>query len=244
MTALDLIVSAMQTIGVLAQGETPNADESAAVLARLNDLIDTWNTERLYIFTVQSALYALQAAKASYTIGTPGTTDFNATRPVLIESANVVLATSLLREPLDLLNSVQWAAIPEKTIQGLRPLKLYPDMQFPNATLYFWPVPSLAAGGASQVELFTWQALTSFALLTTAVSLPPGYQKALRYNLAVDISGEFGVQPDELTAAIAVDAKSAIQKMNAQILPGPVGEVTRGEHPERGIPQPAPAAPQ
>ena len=45
-TANDQINGALRLLGVLAEGETPSAATSQDALAALNQMIDSWNTER------------------------------------------------------------------------------------------------------------------------------------------------------------------------------------------------------
>jgi hypothetical protein len=49
-TAGDQINRALRLLGVLAEGETPSADMSNDALTALNQMIDSWNTERLSVF--------------------------------------------------------------------------------------------------------------------------------------------------------------------------------------------------
>lgn len=238
----DLIVSVMQLMGALTQGETPNTDEQTSIFNRLNELIDAWNTDRLNIFTVQSALYGLVASKGTYQIG-PGAADFNVARPVNVETAHVVSGAGI-RSKMDMLNSLEWAAIKEKTVQALMPYRFYYDAQFPIANINIWPQPSLAAGGATNIELFTWQPLAAFASVSSVVSLPPAYLKAIRYNLAVDLAPDFGLQLQPQVAPIATASKQEMRMLNAQILPGPLSRETYGDIPEHGFPGSTPTEQQ
>jgi hypothetical protein len=52
-SAADQINRALRLLGVLAEGETPSASVSQDALMALNQMIDSWNTERLSIFSTQ-----------------------------------------------------------------------------------------------------------------------------------------------------------------------------------------------
>ena len=52
-SAGDQINGALRLIGMLAEGETPSAATSADSLTALNQMIDSWNTERLSVFSTQ-----------------------------------------------------------------------------------------------------------------------------------------------------------------------------------------------
>jgi len=49
-----------------------------------------------------------------------------------------------------------------------------------------------------------------------AISLPTGWERALIYNLAIDLAPEYGQQIDGMIAKIAGDSKAAIQRTVAK----------------------------
>lgn len=214
MTALDLITSSLRLVGVLAGNEVPTANESTVGLQYLNDMVDSWSTQQMLIYAKVNETFALVANQQSYQMGT-GAPDFNTARPQKIENAiwqQPQGATNYNLE-IDIINQDQWAALTVPTTQSNIPTKLYVNYTFPYATLYFWPVPLQA----NNLILWSWKQLAEFAALTTAVSLPPGYNKALRYNLAVELAPEFGRTPSDLVITQAVDAKADIKRMNNRV---------------------------
>ena len=56
-TAGDQINGALRLLGVLAEGETPSAETSQDALNALNQMIDSWNTERLSVFSTQDQVF-------------------------------------------------------------------------------------------------------------------------------------------------------------------------------------------
>ncbi len=57
-TANDQINGALRVLGVLAEGETPSAATSQDALTALNQMIDSWNTERLSVFATQDQVFS------------------------------------------------------------------------------------------------------------------------------------------------------------------------------------------
>ena len=55
-TAGELINGALRLIGMLAEGETPSAATSQDALDAMNQMIDSWNTERLSTFSTQDQI--------------------------------------------------------------------------------------------------------------------------------------------------------------------------------------------
>lgn len=222
MTGNDLIASAMRLCGVLANGENPEASEAQDAFLILNQMIDAWTADRLMIFTVnRSGPYSLTPGQQTYTMGpvvVPGIPQLVAVRPPSITAMGVIVLTNPLQPleiPLEMLTDQQWAAIPVKNIQSSIPLKVWDDGGFPNRVLSFWCVPNTLV----QVVPYVWQALQQFADLFTDYTFPPAYLKALRYNLAVDLAPEFGVENlNPITAAQAITTKAEIKKVNSPII--------------------------
>jgi hypothetical protein len=216
MTSNDLIASSLRLIGVLASGEVPSAAEANDAFNILNQMLDSWNTERLAIFTVQRQVVVPATLKQAYTVGVGG--DFNIPRPPRIDRIGVISlqnSSEPLELPVELLTDVGWEAIPVKNISSSLPLKVWNDLGYPLMTLSFWPIPNVEINFA----LYTWTALTQFPDLVTDQEFPPGYLKALRYNLAVDLAPEFGVQQvPQVVVAQAAESKGKIKALNQPLL--------------------------
>ncbi len=93
MTVNDLITDALTLLEELMPGQTPSPDDQTVCFAALNALLDSWSIERLSIYTVKRVQFTLTAGQQDYTIGPTGA-DFTNERPVLIQTAVIVLATS------------------------------------------------------------------------------------------------------------------------------------------------------
>ena len=215
MTGNDLIASSLRLIGVLASGETPSGAEASDALVILNQLLDSWQTERLNIFTITISEFPLVAGTQTYTLGPGGT--FNTTRPAKIERMSIV---SLLNQaqplelPLEMLTDASWQAVPVKIISSTLPVYVYDDGAYPLRNLNFWPIPSII----DNVRIYGWTALNSFPDLSTDVTFPPGYFKALRYSLAVDLAPEFGRAVPPEVAQQALFSINKLKALNAPII--------------------------
>lgn len=214
-TVNQLISDSMKEVQAIAAGETPTAAEAQDCLTRLNRMIASWNTERLSIFTIKISAYTLVPNQQVYTIGPGG--DFDDDRPQSIEEANIILNTvsPSTRQPLALLNDLQWSLIRVQNVPNTIPQALYNDGAYPLSNLYLWGYPT----GNLQLELYTWQQLSQFTALTQTVSFPPGYEEAIMYGLSVRIAPMFGVEVSPITTSMAQSSKAAIQRLN---LPSPV----------------------
>lgn len=213
MTVRDLITSSFRLIGATATGETLTADEANNALVALNDMLETWITQKLLIYSQVPETFSLVANQYLYTWGTGG--DFSSARPQKVENVNWLQTsgTTTVELPIEIINQDQYAAISVKGTTSNLPTRVWPVFDYPLAKMYFWPVPSIAGS----VKIWSWKALTAFASLDSVLSLPPGYSRALRYNLAVELAPEYGRPLDPAVIELAIESKSSIKRMNTQI---------------------------
>jgi hypothetical protein len=52
------------------------------------------------------------------------------------------------------------------------------------------------------------------ASLTDAINLPPGYRRALIYNLAMDLCDEWGKEPSRMVTVTATESKKWLKRNN------------------------------
>lgn len=201
-TALSIITKAMQKAGILTKSESPSADETADGLDMLNDMLSSWSNESLMIYARVTESFTLSGGTASYTIGSGAT--FNTSRPIEIVQAHVRQVGGNIDYPISMVSDEIYQGISDKTIQSI-PYMLNYTNAFPTATINLFPVPDQAFA----LYLTSQKELTQFAL-SDVVSLPPGWKRALIYNLAIELAPEYGQQVDSVTMKIANDAKSAI----------------------------------
>lgn len=210
-TALTIIEAALRNIGAIAIEETVSAGEAQDALNLLNNMIATWNTENLMIYSVSPEVFPVVANQASYTMGPGG--NFNTARPVLIE--NAYMRDSAGNDyQISIVNYEVYSAIISKYTSSALPTVMYDNQDFPLKTLTFWPI---ASDASYSFVLWTWKAITSLPILTTPIILPPGYQSALEYNLSVWLSPRYGkvISPD--LRDLAVSTKAQIKKINYEV---------------------------
>jgi hypothetical protein len=115
--------------------------------------------------------------------------------------------------PITPIGAERFNAIPVKTSGGLGPAVVYIDEAWPAATLYFYPVPSAAV----TVTLLCQTQITAFADLTTDYSLPPGYARALAFDLALELAPEYQVKVDQMFVRRAEAAKRGVSRLNSRV---------------------------
>lgn len=206
-TALGIITSAMRKAGILTKTESPSADEAQDGLEMLNDLLASNANDGLFVYARTLESFPLSGGVADYTIGTGGT--FNTPRPVFIASAYVRIAT--LDYPLTIIQDEDYANIGIKSI-GSIPYWLNYTNAYPLATIRLYPVPS----AAWTLFLLSEKQLSEFTLNQT-VSLPPGWDRYLKNQLAIEMAPEYGQQAPDETVEIASKAMAAIKRGAARV---------------------------
>ena len=205
-TANDIINRALRSLSVIGQGESADPDQAADCLVALNDMLASWANESLMLFQVVQDQITLTPGKKDYTIG-EGAFDVNTVRPVEVLQAFVRLNGA--DYPVDVVSRDMYQRITLKSTSSNIPTFLYYDTGFPASTLRLWAVPSQA----NVLFIDSQKPLTGFSALSAAVSLPPGYERALRLNLAVELMPEFQVSNPRLDM-MAREAKAGIKRSN------------------------------
>jgi hypothetical protein len=208
-TAADQINGALRLIGQLAESEVPTAAASQDALTALNQMIDSWNTERLSIFSTQDQIFSWAPGLISRTLGPSG--DFNGNRPILLDDATYFKdPASGISYGIKMINQQQYDGIAVKTVTSTYPQVLWINMSYPNIEMYVYPVPTKVL----EWHFISVEELTQPATLTTTLAFPPGYLRAFRYNLACEIAAEFGVEPPPTVARIAMTSKRNLKRIN------------------------------
>lgn len=215
MLVSDLIASSMRLLGAIASGEGPTTTEQTDAFAALNAMLDAWNTQQLLIFTTSRWVFTLTANKGIYTIGQSGTPDLATARPAAIARAGLLLVstTPSAEFPLHIYTEGEWASVAIKGLQSSLPTGLYYEPDYPNGQVVLWPTPT----AANQVALYLDQPLTQFATVGDTVSLAPGYLKAIRYALAVELAPEFGIDAPPVVVQQALLAMQYLKTTNVKL---------------------------
>jgi hypothetical protein len=205
-TASDIIRRSLRLIGAIAGGETPSSTEETDALQVLNAMLDSWNTESLAVYALRDETLTLTGA-ASYTIGGGGALD--TTRPVKIEAAYERLGDNDYH--VTLASADAWCRIAAKSTSGEVAEWLYYEPSYPLGTLYLYPKPTTGV-----LHLVTRVPLAAYSA-TDSLVLPPGYQDAITYHLAIRLAPEYGRPVTPELAALARAAKDNIQRVNFRV---------------------------
>lgn len=214
-TALDLIGQSLKIIGVLAAGESVQAADAKDCLTCLNQMLDRWSNEKMMVYHITSSLYDIVPGVGTYSIGPGATWDTGVRRPIMVQKwgafVRQTISPSLYNDyKLDYIPADRYANIFLKKLTTNFPSSWTFETAWPVGTIKLFPVPTLAL----QFGLNSFDQFSTFNL-TDYVELPPGYESAIVYNLALDISPQYGVDPMPMVLKRANQAKINLQTTNS-----------------------------
>lgn len=207
-TATTLIQDAMIEIGAIdAADPAPSNNELAYGLRLLNYMLSDWSNRRIRIYTTTQYSKALTSGTSEYTIGSGG--DIDEARPTVIEGMFVRDSGG---------NDYAMAALTEREYRNIvdkdtsaRPTSYLYQGDYALGKIALYPAP-----GDSSYTLYIdcLVPLTAIASLTTSVSLPPGYEEAIRTNLAIRLVPAYGKAVNQATAVTAANSLAALTATN------------------------------
>ncbi len=207
-TASDVINGALRLIGALAEGETPSAATSNDALSAFNEMLASWDTERLSVFSTQDQTFTWPANVTSRTLGPTG--DFVGVRPIQVDDATYFIGANGLSFNVELINDLQYNSIALKTVTSTYPSALWVNNTYPDVTLTVYPVPTQALVW----HIISVDTLSQAAALSTTLAFPPGYLRAFRYSLACELAPGFGVEPSPQVKRVAMVSKRNLKRIN------------------------------
>lgn len=220
-TVRELIRKSMLDMGALTDGGEPTDTEASDALAVLNDMLGEWSNDGVTNIYRSWELFDLEANRIEYTIGANETglpddesgIDFITKRPIAIVTSYVRIGS--VDYPLsNISDSTYNDTIPIKSTGGI-PQQLSYDNGFPIARIRLYPVSS----SGQKLFLLSEKGLDKFENLNENVQLPPGWNSALRYNLAFRLCLQFGQKPSPELAKFAFDSKDSIASAIARNRP-------------------------
>jgi len=200
MVTADLIRATLRLIGAVSSSETPQNDESSDALEAMNMLLSSWGATRFLSASTGKVTKAMTGV-SSYTIGSGG--DIDTTRPTSIY--NAYWSTGGLDYPLQNLDYSDYERIGIKTVGGIPEyICLKPDN--PLSTVFLFPVPANGTLTIDNVRPATELGLDD------EFPYPAEWQRAVKFNLAIELAPEFGFQVTPELMALAEDSKAIVMR--------------------------------
>jgi hypothetical protein len=210
-TTRDLINGAGRLINIIQQNEAMTGDNLNIALYSLNHMIDSWSNNRLMIYSIKQFEFPL-TGQQTYTLGPGG--DWDVPRPMKIETAYARLQPGSPQQ-LDIamqpLTVQQYASIAVKKTPSTFPFAYYDNNNYPLRDITLFPIPS----GPANIVLWLREPLIDLDDIDAEVMYPPGYERAFRFNLAVELAAEFGKTCSPEVIARANNSINELQRLNS-----------------------------
>lgn len=200
----DQIVSlALRKLGVLEIGDTPDANSIANASMSLNLLIKQLSTEGLRIWKVSELIIPLTASKTSYTLGgsssdlmydslapTVAITD----KPLKVIQGfyRNIQSTPVIDTPVMIVSKQEYNVLGSKYSTGTANTIFY-DSKKLNGLLYVYLTPDTNAQTNLQLHIVAQMPLNDISLATDIPDFPNEWMNCLVWNLADQLSLEYGV---------------------------------------------------
>jgi hypothetical protein len=184
-TTNDIINNAFYLIGEITPDVIPPAPMIARGLFLLNDLLDSFSGEGVYIPTIKEITVTLIPGQATYIVSNIVPADFNFNR--LVELDFVTIQVQTIDYPVQvvdravILNNVRYPSL------QAQPSKVYIDRLDLQTNLTFYPTPNLAYTTKIRAKFM----LNSLALFQVINEMPRYSYRFLRYALGRELSSYY-----------------------------------------------------
>jgi hypothetical protein len=184
-TAERVIIYAYEDAGITQEGATPNSEQMARGMTRLNDIINLFCTQGLKLWTLVDTTVPLVAGQQAYTFMPGGSV--NMTKPLRVLEGYVLIANSSgTKRPIYAVSWSEWMRL--SNVQQEGPIsQFFVDKLYDKLLVRFWLIPDTTEA-TNEAHLLLQQQITNFSGLTETLMFPQEWFIALRWALADDLA--------------------------------------------------------
>lgn len=207
-TAADIINQALRDVGAIGLAQTAEAEDAAAALSTLNQMLGQWQVDGLAVYTFKDVSFPATGAGA-YTIGAGGSV--NRARPDSLEGA--FWRSGSVDYPLEVINSFEdYQLLTQKALTG-QPCAIHYQPTYPLGAVYVYPSPT-----SGDIHLTIREEFSEYASAAADLGLPKKYELAVRLSLAelLRVSYPDATGRPDLERA-AMKARRVLKRSNVQI---------------------------
>lgn len=210
MKAIEYIKGALRILQVLGEDVTLSDAEADNALEALNMMLESWSNDSLLVYSVTSESFSLTANHNPHTWAV--SEDFDSDRPVRLLSAKIIKSDST-ENNIPIMSYNDYSEINDKASTAEYPEYLYYDNDWPIGKVYLYPIPS----ASHTLVLYSEKKLQTASNLQTELSFPPGYDQAIKYNLALRLAPEYQLTAGEDARKIAEESLLLIGRNNRHV---------------------------
>lgn len=183
LTRNEIIASALRKLGVLAEGQTPSAQNYADGMMALNTVISQLRAVGMPLWARSE--YTFTPTTSTYTIGTGMTLS----TPFPVKLLQAFRTESGAKIPMEIVAREDFNILP--TSSSGSPIKINYQPFVNYGTISLWPTP--ASSNTSTITLVYQRPYQYFTTSTETMDFPEEWYSAIIYHLAVRLAPEWGV---------------------------------------------------
>lgn len=185
-----LIQGALRLVGGIGQGETPTTDQYTEAADALNMMVKAWMADGMPLWAITKYNFALTSGTAKYTIGDGQTLD--TPKPLKVIQAFLRNTSSNVDTPMRIITKNEYWNLGNKSSTGL-PIQVYYDPQNLSGDIYLFPTPDAVAQTSYEIHIIYQRPYENFDSATDTPDFPQEWHEAVKYGLALRLSGEYGM---------------------------------------------------
>ncbi len=181
-TTNELIINSLYLLGELGVGETPDSFMLSSGLELINELLDKFAADSIYIPYLTELSFNLVAGQSSYTISDMVDANVINNRIIDLSFANYTVpsAGQGIIYPLQIINKAQYYGVTRLTPLNTRPGFIFLDKQDTRSIVTLYPAPDQPYPCLLGVKCMLDKLIANQSL----TELPPFYYGFLKYCLA------------------------------------------------------------
>lgn len=174
----DIIKAALRKIRAIRQGEQPKPEQTAEAAHALNSMVQSWQSDGVFLWTVAETVQPWSENTTSYTI--------NSNNVLSID--NIFFRSDNIDHPITIMEEDEYTSIPNKSMSGI-PSKVLVRKTLTSYSIYIYPVP--INSGILRYNAVT--RLQDFDMALDNPDFPVEWSDALIWGLAHTLAPEYGV---------------------------------------------------
>jgi len=202
----ELIEGSFRLGNITPAGESLEAFQTAEGLRVLNQMLAAWSVDRQGVHAITKETLSIVSGTSEYAIGSGAT--FDTTRPNRITFAFV--RENNQDYPVKIMDREWYASRLNKSGSTGRPYEVLYEPTYPSGTLTFYPQPD----SNYELHLHSVKPLAVYSSANDDLNLPPEYEQAIEYNLAIAIANRYGETVGQETAMVADDSLKKLKRLH------------------------------
>jgi len=181
-TTNELIINALYLIGELGVGETPDSFMLSSGLELINELLDKFSADSIYIPYLKELSFTMVASQPTYSISDMVPADVVSNRIIDLSFANYTVpsAGQDIIYPLQIINKAQYYGVTRLLPLNTRPGFIFLDKQATKSFVTLYPAPDQPYPCLLGVKVMLEKLIANEDL----IELPPFYYGFMKYALA------------------------------------------------------------